>query len=219
VEKPPLVPDVLLSLDVRVPPDLWEKINRSYFLWKYGKPPDVVIEIVSNRKGNEDEHKVERYAEIGIRYYAIFDPSHQLSPTPLRLYERKDEPGKGKKKGKATYEERKEMDLPGVGLGLRLWHGEYENVEATWLRWCDERGNLLATGEEQRWRAEQEQRRAEQEQRRAEQEQRRAEQEQRRAEQEQRRAEQEQHRAEQEQRRAERLAARLRELGIDPDQE
>ncbi|GIV89935.1 MAG: hypothetical protein KatS3mg055_2453 [Chloroflexus sp.] len=52
----------------------------------------------------------------------------------------------------------------------------------------------------------------------AEQERQRAEQERQRAEQEQQRAEQERQRAEQERQRAERLAARLRELGINPDE-
>lgn len=52
---------------------------------------------------------------------------------------------------------------------------------------------------------------------RAEEERRRAEQENRRAEQEKARAEHEMGRAEQEKRRAEKLAAKLRELGLDPD--
>jgi Uma2 family endonuclease len=55
------------------------------------------------------------------------------------------------------------------------------------------------------------------ERQRAQQERQRAEQEQRRADQEQQRADQEQQRAEQERDRADRLAARLREMGIDPD--
>ncbi|MFN5980924.1 MAG: hypothetical protein ACK45W_16770, partial [Pseudanabaena sp.] len=56
-----------------------------------------------------------------------------------------------------------------------------------------------------------------QEQQRAEQERKRAEIQRQRAEQESQRAEQESQRAEQESQRANRLAARLRELGIDPD--
>ncbi len=51
--KAPLVPDVLLSLDVQAPADLWPKAHRSYFLWRYGKVPEVVIEVVSNRKGGK----------------------------------------------------------------------------------------------------------------------------------------------------------------------
>jgi len=56
-------------------------------------------------------------------------------------------------------------ELPGVGLGLTLWQGEYEGVEALWLRWCDLEGRVIPTGAE---RAEQERQRAEQERQRAE---------------------------------------------------
>ncbi|NES07622.1 MAG: hypothetical protein F6K22_35475 [Okeania sp. SIO2F4] len=44
-----------------------------------------------------------------------------------------------------------------VGLGLIIWHGIFEGKEYDWLRWCDELGNILLTGDE---RAEQEKQRA-----------------------------------------------------------
>src|SRR6266436_6633958 len=62
VRQPPLVPDAFLSLDVQAPEDLWTRSNRSYFTWEYGKPPDVVIEVVSNQKGAEAERKLRDYA-------------------------------------------------------------------------------------------------------------------------------------------------------------
>ena len=74
VDRPPLVPDVLLSTNVVRPADFRAKRHRSYFIWEYGKPPDVVIEVVSNREGGEDREKMEIYAEIGVRDYAIYDP-------------------------------------------------------------------------------------------------------------------------------------------------
>jgi hypothetical protein len=43
---PPVCPDMLLSLGVEFPADIHRKENRSYFLWKFGKPPDAVAEIV-----------------------------------------------------------------------------------------------------------------------------------------------------------------------------
>lgn len=42
VAQPPLVPNMFLSLDVQPDEEIWRKENRSYFLWKYGKPPEVV---------------------------------------------------------------------------------------------------------------------------------------------------------------------------------
>ena len=80
-------------------------------------------------------------------------------------------------------------------------------MEDNWLRWVDGAGVLLATGPEAKA----------QEQQHTEQERQRAEQESQRADQERQRAEQESQRADQERQRAELLAAKLRELGIDPD--
>jgi hypothetical protein len=51
VKKPPVVPDTLLSLDVDFPEDLQLKHNRSYFVWEYGKVPELVIEVASNLEG------------------------------------------------------------------------------------------------------------------------------------------------------------------------
>ena len=65
-KNPGLVPDVQVSLNVKLPKDLWEKKNRSYMTWVYGKPPDVVIEIVSNTKGGETEKKFRTYGEQGV---------------------------------------------------------------------------------------------------------------------------------------------------------
>lgn len=53
VNLPPIVPDVLLSIGVRLPENLFPKRNRSYFVWAYEKPPEVAIEIVSNREGKQ----------------------------------------------------------------------------------------------------------------------------------------------------------------------
>ncbi len=33
--------------------DWFAKKHRSYFLWEFGKSPEIVIEVVSNRKGAE----------------------------------------------------------------------------------------------------------------------------------------------------------------------
>ncbi len=203
-EEPPLVPDFLLSLDVKVPADWWAKKNRCYFMWRFGKPPDVVVEIVSNQEGGEDREKMKTYARIGVSYYVIYDPQCLLSEEVLRVYGRVNH----------TYERVTPEWLPGMNLGLTLWRGIFEGREDTWLRWIDHNGKIIPTGAE---RAEEEKQRAEQEKQRAEQEKQRAEQEKQRAEQEKQRAEQEKQRAEQEKQRAERFAAQLRARGIEPE--
>lgn len=68
VRQNPLVPDVFLSLDVQVAEDWWQKKNRVYLTWEFGKPPEVVIEIVSNVVGNEDGSKLRDYARAGVLY-------------------------------------------------------------------------------------------------------------------------------------------------------
>ncbi|MYC95300.1 MAG: Uma2 family endonuclease [Caldilineaceae bacterium SB0661_bin_32] len=160
--EPPLVPDVFLSLDVKRPTDWWAKEGRSYFMWYYKKPPDVVIEIVSNKEGEETGEKIERYASFGVPCYVIFDPQAQVQDGLLRVYEL----------ASGAYAPRSADILPGVELGLRLWRGEYEGDEATWLRWHDASGALIQTGEEtterERNRAEQAEDRAERERNRAE---------------------------------------------------
>lgn len=102
----PLVPDVLISLDVEPPTDVWKKENRSYFIWEYGKPPDVVVEIVSSRKGQELGYKLNQYARLGIAYYIVYDPIRLLSNKILHVYTRKD----------ARYQESKKTWLPAAQL-------------------------------------------------------------------------------------------------------
>ncbi len=156
VREPPLVPDAFLSLDVEAPQDLWPKRHRSYFIWEYGKPPDAVIEVVSNREGREAEEKLRLYARMAVAYYIIFDPLKQIQPELLRIFRLRDR----------QYVETAERWLPGAELGLTLWQGTYQDIEDLWLRWCDQEGNVILTGAE---RAEQERQRAEQAQQRADQ--------------------------------------------------
>lgn len=216
--EPPLVPDVFVSVGVREAEDWWDPRNRSYFIWEFGKPPDVVIEIVSNRRGGEAGTKLATYAQIGIPYYVIYDPHHQLKSDVVRVYHLHGD----------VYVPVKNTWMPGIELGLTLWRGVFEFREDTWLRWQDGEGRLLLTGTEreeqekrradqQAARAELEAARADEEQERAEREARWAKQEAARATEQQERAEREARRAAEQQERAEQLAARLRSLGIDPD--
>jgi Uma2 family endonuclease len=202
--QPPIVPDMFLSLGVRVANDWWEKENRSYLLSEFGKPPEIVIEIVSNTKGGEDERKRTLYASLQIAYYVIYDPQLLLSDDPLCIYELND----------GVYEARSDYRLPEIGLALTLWRGSYEDKEDIWLRWLDNTGNMIPTGAE---RATQAEMRVEFVRRRAARAIIQAEQERQRAEQERQRAMQERERATQADARAEKLAAQLRALGIEPE--
>ncbi|TAE30926.1 MAG: Uma2 family endonuclease [Candidatus Kapaibacterium sp.] len=201
---PPLVPDAFVSVELEMPADFDYNEVRAYLGWVFGKMPDIAVEIVSNRKGGEISRKMREYARLHIPYYIVFDPFLVLGATKLYMY----------KLSTLAYLPTEQEFIEEVGLGIKLWEGEYENSTTTWLRWCDRQGKLIPTGKE---RAEQEKARAEQEKARAEQEKARAEQEKARAEQEKARAEQEKSRADTAESRAEKLAAQLRALGISPE--
>ena len=118
------------------------------FVWEFGKPPDLVVEIVSNQKGNEVGRKRQRYAEMGVEYYVINDPLHQVMDDELRIHRLRG----------GSYERQASPRFPELRLGLTLWDGEFEAVRHRWLRWVDEHGALIPTGGE---RADEERRRAE----------------------------------------------------------
>ncbi|MBM3222787.1 MAG: Uma2 family endonuclease [Candidatus Tectomicrobia bacterium] len=214
---PAIVPDVFLSLDVDVAEDWWQREHRSYFLWEFGKPPDVVIEIVSNTEGEENNTKLQKYAQMRVLYYIIYDPRVQIMDKVLTVY----------RLDGMQYVPQTSTQLAGMGLGVTLWEGTYEGKHDTWLRWTDDSGMVIPTGKE---RAEQESQRAEQERQRAEHERQRAEHERQRAEQVSQQMAQVQQHAEQErltredalqrlsqaEQRAEQLAALLRQLGHEP---
>ncbi|MBV9388257.1 MAG: Uma2 family endonuclease [Chroococcidiopsidaceae cyanobacterium CP_BM_ER_R8_30] len=151
-------PDAFLSLGVSIPADWSQKQNRSYLVWRFGKFPEVVIEIVSNRKGNElvrkdleKPCKKEAYARMGIAYYAVFDPlqqiqeESQMNGQPLKVFELR---------GKHYDELSQPFWMEDAGLGLTLWDGEFEGVSSQWLRWCERDGQLIPTGAERAGKAE-----------------------------------------------------------------
>ncbi len=148
VSQPAIVPDAFVSFDVQTPDDWWQKQNRCYMVWNFGKPPEIAIEVVSNRVGNELTEKLAIYEQMRVSYYAVYDPSSQLSAQPLRLFELRG----------MQYTEMAEPWLEQVRLGLTLWEGEFEGRHSTWLRWQGPDGRLLLTGDE---RAEQAEQRAE----------------------------------------------------------
>jgi len=222
-----IVPDVLLSLGVQVAEDFSLKQNRSYFVRKFGKVPEVCIEIVSNDEGNEitlskkgkkagkEFCKKDIYEQIPIPYYVVFDPLAQIQDKAnmdgavLRVWrfaetgyiEVTTPQGIGRVGESIWLEE--------IGLGLTLWMGEFEeSVTRLWLRWCDRHGVVIPTGAEA----------SEFERQLARFERQRAEFANKQAESERERAESERERAESERLKKERLIAQLRALGFEPDE-
>jgi Uma2 family endonuclease len=138
VRHPAIVPDVFLSLNVTAA-ETWEKRDvRSYLLWEFGKPPEIVIKIVSPTPGNELGSKFTDYAQMGVMYYIIYDPLGELSDSPLQIFQLQG----------GRYVPKTDTWFPLVGLGLILWQGVFESINDTWLRWCDAEGNVIPTVEE-----------------------------------------------------------------------
>ena len=209
----PIVPDVMLSLDVQCADDFSKKQNRAYFVWEFGKLPEVCVEIVSNQEGDEltlsrksqqkgkTTIKKDLYAQIRIPYYVVFDPLKQIqgkdgmdeallrvwANSVGRRYTELTPPTGISEVGQVVW-------LEEVGLGLTLWSGQFEeDVTRLWLRWCDPDGRVIPTGAEGQAI------------------------EQQRADTEQQRADAERQGREAEKQRADRLADRLRAMGIDPN--
>ncbi|MEG4442238.1 Uma2 family endonuclease [Microcoleus sp. AT9_B5] len=161
--------------------------------------PQVVFEIRSHNDSNTKMNKkLSFYQRHGVEEYYLYDP------------ERNELEGWQRIEGNLEVIEPMEGWIS-PRLGVRFELGE-DGLEI--YRPNGEKFLSYAELEEERLLDRQ---RLQQESQRAEQESQRAEQEAQRAEQEAQRAEQEAQRAEQESQRAERLAAKLRELNIDPD--
>jgi len=197
-DEPMFAPDLLAVLDVE--PHHRDKWTVS----EEGRGLDFVLEIhVSGDRAKDLEQNVERYARLGIPEYFVFLPrrgrllGYRLESggvyTPI-VPQRGFWPS-----GVLGVELTVEGDL------LRFFVGDAPLPDAREL--IDRLSTMVDAAVV----------RAEEEARRAEEEARRAEDEARRAEDEARRAEDEARRAEDEARRAERYAAKLRELGVDPD--
>jgi Uma2 family endonuclease len=137
-KEPPLVPDVMIALDVKSPSEPREKDSRSYFMWIVGKAPDVVIEIVSDKRGGEDSDKQRAYERIPVPFYVIYDPEEWLEGGVLRAFSY----------DRGKYRPIDPVRFGDLGLGLKLWDGEYEGSTDEWLRWIDAQGQIILTGKE-----------------------------------------------------------------------
>ncbi len=137
MKEPPVVPDVMLSLDMQIG-DQSQREHNSYFIWVVGKAPDVVFELISDRRGGEEGKKKTYYARAGVPYYVIFDPDKLLGSDEVRVLELCVK----------EYKARPDQWLPKIGLGVKIWEGTYEDLPARWLRWCDTGGHLIPTAVE-----------------------------------------------------------------------
>jgi Uma2 family endonuclease len=182
-------PDVFAVMDVEIGE------RKSWVVWEEGKAPDIVIELLSASTATQDktEKKLIYQNQLRVPEYVWYDPFNSVDLAGFALHQGTYRPIALDNQGRLISQR--------LGLALVRWQGYFKEVETTWLRWATLEGTLLPTDQENRIQAQQQ-----------------AEQAQQQAEQAQQQAEQEHQRAEQERQRADLFAARLRALGIDPDE-
>ncbi len=153
---PAVVPDCLLSLDVICPEDVHVKQGHSRYQWDMGKPPEVVIEFVSDRPGGEETCKKNLYARLGAAYYVVFGPEHILSDEALRCCElaggndRPAERGPGRRSasacacGRARSRGTRTSGCAGAMPGVKSFPlprkgpPNWKNASAPWRRSCSD---------------------------------------------------------------------------------
>jgi Uma2 family endonuclease len=167
-------PDFFAVLDVP------KAERKCWVLWEEGKSPDVVIELLSESTAEQDKTKKKLVYQNQMRVpeYFWYDPFDPDDWRGFRLVG-------------GVYQDM-ELDVNDryisekLGLALVRWPGNYNGVEAVWLRWATLEGVLMPCGTERVIQA-------------------------------QALAEQAQAQADQAQAQADRLAAKLREMGVDPN--
>lgn len=184
----------------RVNPIATGKVRRSYTPNLQGDPVAIVMEFLSDDELGElsvratyPYGKLYFYERIlKVPTYVTFDP-YDVTLEVRQLQAN----GRYKKQPPNA---QGHFWIPELQLFLGVWTGERLRAESNWLRWWDSQGRLLP------WAAEQ-----------TEQERQRADDAEQQANQAQQQAEQERQRADVAAQKAAALAAKLRELGIDPE--
>lgn len=223
-------PDWFLAVGV---PRLYERreLRRSYVVWQERQNPRVAIEFLSpgteaedlgrfhsagvgetspqgNRTSSADPKDAEPerppskcvvYEEnLQVPHYIVYNRLTQ----ELRYFQLagagEDPPQDNRYREQTIQKRNPKIWLSDLQVGLGIWEGTFEGARDRWLRWCDGEGNWLSTDTE---RAEARADLAEVEKVR-----------------EKERADLAEAEKKQEKERADRLAAKLRALGIDPEE-
>ena len=187
-----------------------QDLRLSYVIWQEEISPLIVIELLSpgterqdlgeeKREPDGTPSKWEVYEKIlRVPYYVVFS-RYTNEVQAFQLVENRYQP--------VSLVDGK-FPIPEVQLSVGVWAGKYRGCERLWLRWFTQEGELIALDSEKLIIVNQEANIAKQEANIAKQEANIAKQEANTAKQEAIAAEQ----------RAKQLAARLRELGINPDE-
>ncbi|MFN6539462.1 MAG: Uma2 family endonuclease [Nostoc sp. EkiNYC01] len=126
-----------------VPPTLNGQVRRSYVLWQEYVAPLIVLEFVSGN-GDEERDKTPITGKFWVYEQAIRVPFYgiyEVKKASVQVYQLL----------RGEYQlipanDRGHYPIESIGVELGIWQGRYQNLELPWLRWWDDRGNLLQTG-------------------------------------------------------------------------
>lgn len=94
-----------------------------------------MLEIVSKTPGDEYTGKLRQCAQLGIRYYTVYNPDHwqRDGHDPFEVYQL-DQGSYRRRSGNPVW-------MPEIGLGIGIARGTHEGLVREWLYWYDEHGN------------------------------------------------------------------------------
>ncbi len=168
----------------------------SYVIWQEGISPFVVVELLSPGTEKEDLGQTQSQPGQPPTKWEVYE---QILRVPYYVvFDRYTDQLRAFGLHQGQYEAldlpNQQIQVPELELSLGIWPGTYRGINRLWLRWYDASGQLIPTDAERAERVQQQVEVAQQ------------------------RAEQAEAQLAQERQEKERLQARLRELGISPDE-
>ncbi len=153
-------------------------LRRSYVTWQEGKLPYVIVEFLSPGTEAEDLGRFDdQTAQVSESELIVSadttvsdegeEEAKEKPPGKFEVYEtylrvphylvysrytqrlRYFKLEGGQYQEQALHSEAPLIWLTDLEIGLGIWQGEFEDVLAAWLRWCDREGNWLLTDTEQ----------------------------------------------------------------------
>jgi len=154
----PVIPDGFLSLGV-------ERRQRpsgrpSYVLWEENwTPPILVVEIVSQTYGGEYDIKLNKYLDLGVLYYVVYNPDYwqRDGHFVFEVYHRVND-----EFVLQSQETQECFWMPELQLAIGVAPGVYKGWERDWLFWFDQAGHRFPSPDERAAQAEQRAAQAEQ---------------------------------------------------------
>jgi Uma2 family endonuclease len=128
-----------------VPPVINGEIRRSYVFWQEFIAPLIILEFVSG-DGTEERDKTPWTGKFFI-YEQVIRPAfyaiYEVKRAQVEVYQ-----FVANQFALIQPNERGHYPIIPLGVELGIWQGRYQNQDLPWLRWWNDKGNLLLTGAE-----------------------------------------------------------------------